>query len=421
MHSPLSVTEINNQIKSLLEATFYKVVVAGEISNLTYHSSGHIYFSLKDENSSIKCTLFKGNASRLKFKLEEGMQIIADGAISIYTPRGEYNLNCFKIEPVGIGSLALAYEQLKEKLEKMGYFDKKYKKEIPKIISHVAIVSSSTGAAIQDMLKVAQKRWNLIKITLIDTIVQGENCAIDIANSIKKADTLKADVIIVGRGGGSIEDLWGFNEEIVAKAIFEAKTPIISAVGHEVDYLISDFVADLRAPTPSAAIEMILRDKYEYLIYIDTLINQFENRFKQIIDLKSKEINSLKEQFLRNSIENKMAKMRDEITQLATRFNKIKQYNLNNFEKPIFELKANLSTMFNSAINNKFQQLNSLKALYESNNPTHKTKTGYAQIVKNQKIVGLKDIKVDEIFVLEDINYIIEAKSLSKTKMKGKK
>ncbi|HFU76131.1 MAG TPA: exodeoxyribonuclease VII large subunit, partial [Arcobacter sp.] len=249
MFKPLSVSELNTQIHSLLETTFSNIIVEGEISNLTYHNSGHIYFSIKDDKSTLSAVMFRGNANRLKFRLEVGQKIIITGSISVYVPRGNYQILCTKVEPSGVGELALAYEQLKTKLQIKGYFDQAIKKPLPEFPKNIFIVTSNTGAAIEDMKKILTHRFPLAKMILIPTIVQGENAKFDIASNIKYADAIaqeqEASLIIVGRGGGSIEDLWGFNEEIVADAIFEAKTPIISAVGHESDFVISDFVADL--------------------------------------------------------------------------------------------------------------------------------------------------------------------------------
>jgi exodeoxyribonuclease VII large subunit len=301
----LDVSTLNNQIKSLLETTFLHVSVEGEVSRITYHGSGHLYFTLKDENSSISCVMFRGNNMKMKFRLEEGMAVVLHGSVSVYAPRGNYQINCTRIEPAGEGALALAYEQLKKSLHVKGYFENK--KQIPKVINHIAVVTSGTGAALQDMLRVAQKRWPLVKITLIDTIVQGESCGNSIASSIQKADALHVDVIVVGRGGGSMEDLWGFNEEVVADAIHFANTPVVSAVGHEIDYVISDFVSDLRAPTPSAAMEMILPDQTEMLMRLDDMGEAMSSVMKRVIYNKQEQISSLKKMFVSHSFESKIS------------------------------------------------------------------------------------------------------------------
>ena len=237
---------IYEQIKSILETTFSRVLVEGELSRITFHNSGHIYFTLKDSSSTIRAVMFRGNASKLKFQLKEGQKVILDGAITLYKPRGEYQINCFNIEPSGQGALALAYEQLKQKLSEKGYFNPEIKKPLPRFPKKIALITSATSAALQDMLRVANSRYRAVEIDVYDVLTQGNNAALSIANAINISDTKEYDFIVIGRGGGSVEDLWAFNEEIVADAIFKAKTPIISAVGHEIDYVISDFVADIR-------------------------------------------------------------------------------------------------------------------------------------------------------------------------------
>jgi exodeoxyribonuclease VII large subunit len=273
----ISVTELNNQIKSILDSHFEVVLVKGEVSKVTYHTSGHLYFTLKDESSSINCAMWRSNLKKLKFELKSGDEVFVYGAVNLYVPRGEYKLIATDIEPVGVGALQIAFERLKEELLKLGYFDESKKKSIPKFPKRIAIITSETSAALQDMLRIAKKRWLLSKFYLFNVLVQGEGAAEDIARKIEIADNFKFDdnrgfdLIIVGRGGGSKEDLWAFNERVVADAIFNAKTPIISAVGHEIDFLISDFVADKRAATPSNTIEIALPDKNEILMYIDEM------------------------------------------------------------------------------------------------------------------------------------------------------
>ncbi|MFW2606679.1 exodeoxyribonuclease VII large subunit [Aliarcobacter butzleri] len=384
MNSPISVSTLNLQIKSLLETTFIQVYVEGEISNLTYHNSGHIYFSIKDENSTLSCVMFKGNTKYLKFQLENGLKIVITGSLTVYAPRGNYQLLCNKIEPSGIGSLSLAFEQLKTKLEAKGYFEKSRKKTLPRYPKKIAIVTSPTGAAIEDMKKVATHRWSLVEFILIPTLVQGEGASLDIASSIKYADKLNCDIMIVGRGGGSIEDLWAFNEEIVANAIYEAKTPIISAVGHEVDYLISDFVADIRAATPSNAIEIALPDINEHRIYLDSLENEITNRFKNILFNKEQELKNMKKLFEQNSIETKF-------NFIQTQINFIKS-----------SLKINLNQKFLSYQN----QIDLLKSNYLSNHPDKKEKNGFVQISKSNKVINLADLKIGDEIELQTPKYI---------------
>ncbi|MFX4241380.1 exodeoxyribonuclease VII large subunit [Aliarcobacter butzleri] len=384
MNSPISVSTLNLQIKSLLETTFIQVYVEGEISNLTYHNSGHIYFSIKDENSTLSCVMFKGNTKYLKFQLENGLKIVITGSLTVYAPRGNYQLLCNKIEPSGIGSLSLAFEQLKTKLEAKGYFERSRKKVLPRYPKKIAIVTSPTGAAIEDMKKVATHRWSLVEFILIPTLVQGEGASLDIANSIKYADKLNCDIMIVGRGGGSIEDLWAFNEEIVANAIYEAQTPIISAVGHEVDYLISDFVADIRAATPSNAIEIALPDINEHRIYLDSLENEITNRFKNILFNKEQKLKNMKKLFEQNSIETKF-------NFIQTQINFIKS-----------SLKINLNQKFLGYQN----QIDLLKSNYLSNHPDKKEKNGFVQISKSNKVINLADLKIGDEIELQTPKYI---------------
>ncbi|AXX91492.1 exodeoxyribonuclease VII large subunit [Malaciobacter molluscorum LMG 25693] len=388
MNAPITVTSLSTQIKSLLETTFMDVYVEGEISNLTYHSSGHIYFSIKDDKSTMSCVMFRGNTKYLKFKLEVGLKINIRGSLTVYTPRGSYQLICNRIEPSGQGALALAYEQLKEKLKQKGYFDPSIKKNLPKYPKKIALVTSPTGAAIQDMLKVANHRWNLVEFILVPTLVQGETAKDDIAKSIKYADTLNCDIIIVGRGGGSIEDLWAFNEEIVANAIYEAQTVIISAVGHEVDFLISDFVADVRAATPSNAIEIALPDTNEHRIYIDTLTQDFENRLKNILYSKEQNIIHLKRMYEQNSIE--------------TKFNLI--------SSEIKMLKLSFDNRFSNILNSCQNSISLLKNSFEHNSPEKKHKKGFVQISKDNKIIELENINIGDNISLQTPTHIANAK-----------
>ncbi len=413
MQNCVSVSELNNQIKSLLETTFLSVSVEGEVSRVTYHSSGHLYFTIKDAKSSISCVMFKGNNQKLKFKVEEGLNIVAHGNVSVYSPRGTYQINCLSLEPSGSGALAFAYEQLKRKLEGKGYFDKSIKKDLPIFPKTIAVVTSKTGAALQDMLRVAKKRWPLVKIILIDTIVQGTHAAEDIAENIKRADDFGVDVIVLGRGGGSVEDLWAFNEEIVAQALYDAKTPTVSAVGHEIDFLISDFVADLRAPTPSAAFEMILPDKNEMFMYMDSLQESFNNTFKRIIVSRDEELKNIFFSYKQNSLQSKILLYEKEINTFIERFHNTFSFLLHKKDDIIISLFKNLSYKESQIISNKEQRLNfTLKSL-EMNNPKNKIKSTYAQVVKNHHPINLQEIKPEDIFELISLKTVIKAKAIS--------
>jgi exodeoxyribonuclease VII large subunit len=260
----LTVEQLNLTIKQLLEGEVGTVWLKGEISNFKAHTSGHLYFSLKDSKSQISAVMFRGFNSRLKFRPTDGMEVIVRGRISVYEPRGNYQILCESMEPVGAGALQKAFEQLKEKLKREGLFEAARKKPIPPFPRHVAIVTSPTGAAIRDVLNILSRRAPHVQVTVIPALVQGETAAQSVSDGIKKAQKLPVvDVIIVGRGGGSIEDLWGFNDEKLARLIAASEIPVISAVGHEIDFTICDFVSDLRAPTPSAAAELVARSHQE--------------------------------------------------------------------------------------------------------------------------------------------------------------
>ncbi len=261
-----SVNELNNYVKSLLDndENLKYIFVSGEISNFKAHYSGHMYMTIKDETASLKAVMFAGNASRLKFSVENGMKVIAFGTVSLFPRDGSFQMYITDMQPDGVGALSIAFEQLKKKLEAEGLFSQAHKKPIPQIPKRVGVVTSSTGAAIQDIFNVLKRRYPACEVVVRPAQVQGEGAAQDIARAIEEFNACGgADVLIVGRGGGSVEDLWAFNEEIVARAVYNSHIPIISAVGHETDYSICDFVADLRAPTPSAAAELAVPDRAE--------------------------------------------------------------------------------------------------------------------------------------------------------------
>ena len=291
----LTVTELNREIKDLIEGQFPDLWVEGEISNLRIPPSGHIYFTLKDESSQIRAVLFRTQVRALRFNPEDGIQVICRGRVSLYEKRGEYQIILEALEPKGIGALQLAYLQLKEKLEKEGLFDPAHKKPIPMVPQKIGIVTSPTGAVIRDMLHIIERRFQNVHILLYPTRVQGEGASVEIAEGLDYLnEQTDVDVIIVGRGGGSIEDLWCFNEEIVARAIHRSGIPVISAVGHETDYTIADFVSDLRAPTPSAAAEMVVRDKREIRRTLSHLASVLESKVLQILQDGRTTVNHLK-------------------------------------------------------------------------------------------------------------------------------
>lgn len=294
-----TVSELTDDIKVLLENTFLEVWVEGEISNFSQSQSGHIYFTLKDVKSALRCVFFRGLNQGLKFTLKDGLHCLVYGKVNVYAPSGQYQLNVQKLEPKGRGALQLAFEQLKEKLSQEGLFDEKRKRPLPILPLRIGVVTSPVGAAVRDILNILRRRAPFVKIILKPVKVQGEGAAQDIACAISEFNQYKeVDVLIVGRGGGSLEDLWAFNEEAVAYAIYNSKIPVVSAVGHEIDWTIADFVSDLRAPTPSAAAELVVRQKQDWLSGIENLSLRMNTALTGKIKNLSKELVNLKDAYV---------------------------------------------------------------------------------------------------------------------------
>ena len=381
----LNVTQLNNQIKSIIEHHFEIVEVEGEISQVTYHHTGHIYFSIKDENSIINCVMWRSNVKSLKFRLETGIKVILYGGLNVYTPRGEYKLIVTKVVLSGVGDLQFGYEQLKKTLHQKGYFNKN--KPLPKYPKNIAIITAIPSAALSDMLKIASKRWSLVKIFIYNSLMQGENAKYEIAQKIKQADKNNHEVIVIARGGGSLEDLWSFNTIEVADAIFNAKTPIISAIGHEVDVLISDYVADKRASTPSNAMEILLPDINEQLFMIEEMRKNLEIKIGNVIRKKSYDLENIKNLYKQNSISN----------QIKHKFEELK-----NLEK---QMKFLMEHIFKY----KSQKLINLKNNFEVLNPKNKERYGFVEITKNNKKIGLDSLNKGDIVVLSDTKNRLKA------------
>ena len=448
----LSVTQLTEQIKQTLTNYFDQIQIQGEIGNLTDHTSGHCYFTLKDSNASIKCVLFKGVRAKLSnITLKTDMQVIVTGNLSIYESRGEYQIICSNIKEDGIGNLAIQFEKLKEKLKEKGYFNSNIKKDIPKFPKKIALITSSSGAALKDMKFVANRRWNLVKFVIFDTLVQGNEAKYMIAKNIKAADSMGFDIIVLARGGGSLEDLWAFNEEIVIEAIYQAKTPIVSAIGHEIDTPLSDFASDLRAPTPSACMEMILPDQNEWLMKLSDLLDNINNaeyknllKLKEILDsMKSKigffrfNFQNLNKQLdsMKNTLNHTMSVFLnhkiDATKNLARdlHFNHkniyparmqniyLLKYALHNSFATFISKKTNytkeeLDSKFYIFLNNKYQNIENLKLLLNARDPKNQHKKGYAQITINNKILSLNEVKKGDTITLSDGITSKEAKIL---------
>lgn len=405
----ISVSALNEQIKNLLETTFMQVAVEGELSRITYHNSGHIYFTLKDSNSALSGVMFRGNASRLRFRLEEGLKVLVQGGITLYKPRGSYQINAVSIEPAGQGALALAYEQLKRKLSDEGLFAAERKMALPAYPKRIALITSATGAAIEDMKRVAAHRWPLAELLVYDSIVQGDQAPYSLLTALKAADKVGYDVIVLSRGGGSMEDLWGFNDENLARAIAAAKTPVVSAVGHEIDWVISDFVADLRAPTPSAAMQMILPDQYEVLMHLDNVQNQFDRTVNERLALKRQAVLHLLDRYRQHSVEQKIDEQKRLLEQLRQRYEQAINHKTSQARTLLEPMRGRLAQAQQLVLNQKRNRLQSLQSALASLDPKLKDKKGFAQIVKNGKPVSLQSLRNGDMISLMDSRYTVQA------------
>ena len=414
----MTVSSLNTKIKSLLEATFMHTLVEGEVASVTYHTSGHLYFSIKDDKSSIKCVMWRSSVARMKFRIEKGMHIVVEGSVSVYTPRGEYQFQTVRIEPYGQGALALAYEQLKKKLKEKGYFEASRKKPIPKYIHKIALVTAKDSAALHDMLKIIEQRWALVEVVVVDTLVQGELAAPQIANALTYADSLDVDVIVVGRGGGSAEDLWAFNEEVVADAIFVMQTPVVSAVGHEVDVLISDFVADLRAPTPSAAMEMVLLDSREMLYTLNELVDRYSRTVEQNVQQAIQNLRHLDEMLLRTSPLRKLSELDEAFIYSKKELYRTIMHKFEQLSILLSSPKQQFKYQIENRLQTKQQDLQAIEEKWLLHNPKLQCHRGWAQISKEGKVVSLVDISIDETFVIEDESIRMKALALDKIVIK---
>lgn len=368
----LSVSQINFYIKSIIEndPKLSVLFLSGEISNLTNHyRSGHIYLSLKDEKSVIRAVMFAGNARNLKFKPMDGMKVICRGRISLYEPSGQYQLYIEDMQPDGIGALNLAYEQLKKSLSEKGLFDASHKKPLPKFPKTVGVITSPTGAAVQDIRNILYRRFPCVDIVMCPVLVQGNSASEQLVRAVKVLDENNAcDVIIIGRGGGSIEDLWAFNSEELAYAIYDCKIPVISAVGHETDFTICDFVSDMRAPTPSAAAELAVPDKAELMAHYQSQLQYV----KSVIDLKVRQSNN-------------------DIIDYQRRISIVSpQSKITEYEKSYIAILSELKHSMAELYNNKSNSILKLSAKLEGLNPLALLKRGYAVAELDGKVVTSK-------------------------------
>lgn len=396
----LSITAITRYLKHKIDTddNLKLVYLKGEISNFKAHSSGHLYFSLKDEGSKINAIMFSSNAKKLSFTPIDGSKVLVIGRISVYEATGNYQIYIQEMIEDGIGNLYIAFEELKKKLSNEGLFDESNKKPIPKMPNRVGIVTAKTGAAIKDILSTIKRRYPVCETILFPSLVQGDGAANDIVENIKKAQNYNLDILIVGRGGGSIEDLWPFNEEIVARAIYSSTVPIISAVGHEVDFTIADFVADMRAPTPTGAAEMSVPNISDTINHLNNLNIRLNESINSKIHLNRMKINGIKNSFiLKNPMiiyENKKQLLDSIIEKLNN--NLINKVKINKYRLDIIKnnsLIKNPNLIFKDKKNNFINVLQKLELL----NPLSIMKRGYSLTYQNNKIIkSIKNINKDE-------------------------
>ena len=400
----IKISDLNNYIKSLLDKDSFlnKIYLKGEISNFKNHTRGHLYFTLKDDTSRISAVMFQSSASKLTFAPEDGMNVLVEGRISAYPAQGTYQIYVDAMEVDGLGALYIEYEKLKKKLSTLGLFASDHKVPIPKFPERIGVITAPTGAAVRDIMSTIKRRYPLCEAILFPCLVQGEHAAADIVRQIKRADAYGVDTIIVGRGGGSIEDLWAFNEECVAYAIYECETPIISAVGHEIDWTIADFVADLRAPTPTGAAEMAVPT----VIDINTLIDNYKIRLnkniKNMVNTKFIKLRNLKNSYvLKNPLslyEIKEQKLDNLIETLNKNIKNVLQDKDNKLNK--IKLSVVLQNPYNLIKDKKIKfdlLLNTLKLV----NPLGILDKGYSLVEKDGKIVkSNKDININDLIAI---------------------
>ncbi|KGK89046.1 exodeoxyribonuclease VII large subunit [Clostridium sp. HMP27] len=382
----LTVSDINNYIKKVVDNDFIlnNAAISGEISNFKLHSSGHMYFSLKDEYSKINCVMFKGSTRTLKFVPDNGIKVIVKGRISVYEKDGSYQLYCNSIEPEGLGELYIAFEKLKKKLELEGLFNVEHKKPIPKFAEKIGVITSPTGAAIRDIINVSKRRNNNCQIIIYPSLVQGLGASEDVIRGINTFNKMgDLDTIIIARGGGSIEELWAFNDENLARAIYNSKIPIITGVGHEVDYTIADFVSDRRAPTPSAAAEIAVFNKEEILNSVANYKSTLNYRMMQLLKDRYNNIENLKRNLEMNSPERIIVNEYHKLDKIKEALN--------------YNIKTNLDL--------KKQKLSKSSALLSAHNPLNILSKGFAVI---ESMDGSIASSLNKLQSLQEVNITLK-------------
>ena len=406
----IKISDLNNYIKNILDDNIFlnKVYLKGEISNFKNHTRGHLYFTLKDDTSRLSAVMFQSSAVKLTFTPEDGMNVLVEGRISAYPAQGSYQIYIEKME--------LEYEKLKKKLASEGLFDALHKKAIPKFPEKIGVITASTGAAVRDIMSTIRRRYPVCEAILFPCLVQGKDAAPDIVRQIKRADEFGVDTIIVGRGGGSIEDLWAFNEEIVAHAIYECKTPIISAVGHEIDWTIADFVADLRAPTPTGAAEMAVPT----VLDINTLLNNYKIRLnkniKNMVNTKFIKWRSLKNSFILKNPMTMYEMKEQKLDTLIDNLNKDIKVIIQNNEVKLNKVKMSVALQNPmSLIDKKKNEYNLLINTLKLVNPLGILEKGYSLTTINDKVIkSSNDVSIDDIISVKLHEGAIKAKVVEK-------
>ncbi len=400
----LTVTQINRYIKYKFDndVNLGRVYLKGEISNFKNHSSGHFYFTIKDETSRIMAVMFRNNAIKANFKPVDGSKVLVIGRISVYEGNGNYQIYVEEMVEDGVGNLYLEFEKLKKKLELEGLFDEKYKKPIPKFPKKIGIITATTGAAIRDIITTINRRYKLVELYIFPCLVQGDGAKEDIVYNLSRAQKYDLDVILLGRGGGSIEDLWAFNEEMVARAIFDSNIPIISGVGHEIDFTISDFVSDLRAPTPTAAAELAVPNTIDLVSYIKQLDIRNSKSVLNIINKNKDKLDSLRNSYILKNPKSMYEVKMQKVDNLIEKVIFLTTKRISDSRNKYLDVNKNIAISINKTLDNKNNKFINLITKLETLNPLNTIKRGYT-ITKyeNKAINSVKSLSVGKLITTE--------------------
>lgn len=385
----LSVTDVNTYLKTIMDNDPFLnyVYIKGEISNLKFHTRGHLYFSLKDENSKINAVMFNYKNMNIDFVPEDGMNVLVKGKISVFVNGGSYQITVTNMKQDGIGNLYILFEELKKKLKNEGLFDEEHKKKLPRIPKKIGVITASTGAAVRDIISTINRRFPLAEIILFPSLVQGSGAKENLVKMIETADKSDVDVIILGRGGGSIEDLWAFNEEIVARAVYNAKKPIVSAVGHEIDFTICDFVADLRAPTPTGAAELVVPSKLEIQKYLSDYNSRLLSVITSKISTYKTTLKKLESSYILNNPKSMYEVEEQKLDSILEKLGSLMGHTLEKSKLKLENLTKNITPNILYKLDKNKSHLETLEQKIELLNPENILKKGYSLTIKDGKII----------------------------------